>query len=77
MKFNEAAREESDAGLRDVRALPLGDLLTASGTELDGPLERVLRDLPVTSENLAAFSSAMPSDATQNRRREAAGPADR
>ena len=57
MSSTSAARE-ADARLRDVRAVPLDVLVDLAATELDSPLDQVIRDLPMTEENLAAFGQA-------------------
>ncbi len=54
-----AARQESDAELCNVRALPLELLVAVTASELDGPLDRVLRDLPANEEkNMTAFTNS-------------------
>ncbi|MDQ0368875.1 hypothetical protein [Catenuloplanes indicus] len=50
--------QEADRALLDVRAVSMGDLVTPATPDLDSALDRVLRDLPATEENLAAFGSA-------------------
>ncbi|MDP9797345.1 FXSXX-COOH protein [Catenuloplanes nepalensis] len=43
--------------LKDVRGLPLDDLLAAGSADLDDALEQVLQGLSPTAENIAAFGS--------------------
>ncbi|WP_033340224.1 hypothetical protein [Catenuloplanes japonicus] len=50
----------NDELLRDVRSLPIGDLVAETTDEgLDSALDLILSSLPEEEENLAAFGSSV------------------
>ncbi len=47
-----------DLALRDVRSVPVGDLVSAAMGDFDSALASVLRSLPEDEESMAAFQNA-------------------
>ncbi|GAB7043506.1 MULTISPECIES: hypothetical protein [Catenuloplanes] len=49
---------DTETALRDVRDLPIGELLASATPELDSALGVVLSELSTSQESLAAFGNA-------------------